>query len=538
MHLVLPPAPAPSAPAPAPAPSVDSPVPTPTQEAAGLPINPMQQNPFSTHGQFAMRGSRPESSEVDPEIVNRIQAIRRRVEQITGGRNQARPTSQASATTTSSDTFSSHVASLFPQQAPEQRLSGGFSNPSISASPRQSPLSTTTTTSTLQFRMPSNTSTARSSVANSEVSDLTDSQQLRLQILRHQISLGEDQLSRGIAPPFDHIIRMRTQLFQILDDQYRNPLARRDGTVESLLTRVFNMYTRADQLRVMQTRSTASLQSNLSTSSSNADPSAAPLYLLSSPQGYQGLVVPPNGAETIQASIRAAQTPGPTQTQGAGNVPDAQANLNAALMENVVRQAVLNQRLNNNTHQLSLARTIRRMWLFVRLYFFCYMFSEPGTWTRVLFVCFAVICSLLSDTGVPQQLYGTFLAPVQRHFERVIDQHPQPRQPAAMGPTTHPRDGPRGGLWNSIRQAERSLVFFMTSLVPGISERYIAVTTQRAREEEEENRRRQEEAERAGEADQRHSQDGNNAHSHPAQDATTASETHPTIPQDDDAERG
>ena len=531
MHLVLPPAPAPSAPAP----SVDTSMPTPTQEPAAPPVNPMQQNPFSTSDQFAMRGSRPESSEVDPEIVHRIQAIRRRVEQITGGRNQTRPTSQAGTTTTSSDAFRSGVASLFPQQAPEQRLSGGFSNPSISASPRQSPLSTTATTSTLQFRMPSNASTARSSLANSEVSDLTDSQQFRLQILRHQISLGEDQLSRGITPPFDHIIRMRTQLFQILDDQYRNPLARRDGAVESLLTRVFNMYTRADQLRVMQTRSTASLQSNLSTSSSNADPSA-PLYLLSSPQGYQGLVVPPNGAETIQASIRAAQTPGSTQTQGTGNLPDAQANLNAALMENVVRQAVLNQRLNNNNHQLSLARTIRRMWLFVRLYFFCYMFSEPGTWTRVLFVCFAVICSLLSDTGVPQQLYGTFLAPVQRHFERVIDQHPQPRQPAAMGPTTQPRDGPRGGLWGSIRQAERSLVFFMTSLVPGISERYIAATTQRAREEEE-NRRRQEEADRAGEADQQHSQDGSNAHSHPAQDAMTANETHPTIPQHEDAER-
>lgn len=126
MHLVLPPAPAPSAPAP----SVDSPGPTPTQEPTP-PINPMQQNPFSTSSQFAMRGSRPESNEVDPEIVNRIQAIRRRVEQITGGRNQARPTSQASATTTSSDAFSSHVASLFPQQAPEQRVSGGLSNPSI-----------------------------------------------------------------------------------------------------------------------------------------------------------------------------------------------------------------------------------------------------------------------------------------------------------------------------------------------------------------------------------------------------------------------
>lgn len=389
--------------------------------------------------------------------------------------------------------------------------------------------------------MPSSASTARSSVADSELSDFSDSQQFRLQILRHQIALGEDQLSRGIAPPFDHIVRMRTQLFQLLDDQYRNPLARRDGAVESLLTRVHNMYTRADQLRVMQTRSAINLQNNLPGAATNPD-SSAPLYLLSSPDGYQGLVASPGGAGAIQASLaalRAGQAPGATMPlQGTGNLPDAHANQNAAVMENVVRQAVLNHRFNND-HQLGLARTIRRMWLFVRLYFFCYMFSEPGTWTRILFVCLAVIVSLLSDTGIPQRLHRMLVAPVQRHMEGVMEQ-PQRRAAAARQATVDPsstrtqdRRGQQGqptGLRHSVRRAERSLLFFLASLIPGASERYIAVTSeaearnaQRAREEEE-NRRRQEEANnRAEDNDQFHdAQDTANPHAHPDRDATTA----------------
>lgn len=561
MHLVLPPAPSPSIPANAP---------TPTQEeSAGNPINTVPQNPLFAANRSAIqgipqaagirfRGTVPAttgSSEVDLRLALRrnFEAFRRQVELQERGGGHTRPTSQSAATTTSSDPFASHVSSSLPQQATWQRLSEGFSNPSISATPNHTP-SAAATTNSLPLTMPSTTSTTRSSVTDSEVSDFSDSQQFHLQILRHQIALGEDQLSRGIAPPFEHIIRMRTQLFQLLDDQYRNPLARRDGAVESLLTRVFNMYTRADQHRVLQTRSLANLQTNVAGAVANAGSTTAPFYLLSSPNGYQGVVASPNAAGTAQASLaalRAAQPPGPTPTvPGVSNPPNAHhVQPNPAVMENVVRQAVLNQRLHNNDNQLGLARMIRRMWLFVRLYFFCYMFSEPGTWTRIFFVCLAVIVSLLSDTGIPQQLYRVIIAPIQRHMEGVIERPQSPRAATAgqqQGPTVNFAPQPRAdsqpgpeptGLRHIVRRAERSVLFFMASLIPGISEHYIAVTNEvdsrnaqreREAEEEEANRHRQEEANRAenAAASDQQARDTANPHAHPEQIPAPANEAY------------
>lgn len=495
--------------------------------------------------------SRPNEADL-AQLRPTIEAIRRQVERLErGGNQQARPVSQATTTTTSSDPFGSHAQSpSFPQQAAWQRMSQGFSNPSISAMPHHPSSATTTTTTSLQFTMPSTTSsTARSSVAESDLSDFTDNQQLQLQLLRHQIALGEDQLSRGIAPPFDHIVRLRTQLFQILDDQYRNPLARRDGSVESLLTRVSNMYTRADQLRILQARATINLQNSIPGSVVNPDSSTTPLYLLSSPDGHQSIITSLGGGGTIQASLpalRAAQMPTATTLPGTGQQQEAHAQPNPAVMENVVRQAVLNHQLHNQDHQIGLARTIRRMWLFIRLYFFCYMFSEPGTWMRILFVCLAAIISLLSDTGVPQQLHRMFVAPVQRHMEGVIHA-PRLRRPAAgqntMNPTTQSRDNQREtqptGLRHNVRRAERSLLFFMASLIPGVSERYVQVNNAaeaRAREEEEANRRRQEEANRADADNANEPQRGQetaNPHAHPERPVTNTNETHNAIPQED-----
>lgn len=493
----------------------------------------------------------PRANEADlAQLRPTIEAIRRQVEQLErGGNQQARPVSQATATNPSG----SHVQSpSFPQQAAWQRMSHGFSNPSISAIP-QHPSSVTTTNSSLHFNMPSTmpsttSSTARSSVAESDLTDFTDNQQLQLQILRHQIALGEDQLSRGIAPPFDHIVRLRTQLFQILDDQYRNPLARRDGSVESLLTRVSNMYNRADQLRILQARSSISLQNNLGSSVMNPDPSTAPLYLLSSPDGHQSLITSPGGTGTIQAALRAAHMPTTTTfTRTTGQAPEAHAQPNPAVMENVVRQAVLNHQLHNQDHQLGLARTIRRMWLFIRLYFFCYMFSEPGTWTRIFFVCLAAMISLLSDTGIPQQLYNMFVAPVQRHMEGVI-QIPRLRRPSASqnaaDPTRQPtrdnhREAQPAGLRHNVRRVERSLLFFMASLIPGVSERYVEVNNavvaenaQREREEEE-TRRRQEEADQPDAGADNMDQE-TATHAHPERTVTNANERYNAIPQEED----
>lgn len=326
----------------------------------------------------------------------------------------------------------------------------------------------------------------------------------RLPIVQAQIALCEDQLNRGNPPAMEHIIRIRTHLFYHLDTQYLNPLGPRDGVVESLLTRVFNVYTRADQLRVMQSRS-AQHQSTTANPPTTV-PSDAPLHLLTSPDGYQALVASPNVNETLQASLatlRATQSPGPAPVpRGPVHQPGLQQNAEAAVLQNAVRQAVLNQHLGNAQNaQLGFARNLRRIWLFVRLYFFCYMFSEPGTWTRILMVCVAVVLSLLSETGIPQQLYRMIVAPVRQHFESLVQFGPARPQPEAraraerneQGDVNAARD--EGGYVRfNLRRIERSVALFLASLVPGVGERHVQVRNAAdAAEREREEERRQEE---------------------------------------------
>ncbi|PYH45718.1 uncharacterized protein BP01DRAFT_382338 [Aspergillus saccharolyticus JOP 1030-1] len=373
---------------------------------------------------------------------------------------------------------------------------------------------------------------------------MTEETRLSLQILTRQVELAEAQLNSGIAPPMDHIIRMRSHLFAILDDQCLNPLAERDGSVAGLLARVLNIYMRADQLHQSEA---LLLQSQTAAGGAISAASAsgpAAYYMLNSPSGYQGLLVSPQGTDVLQAtlsSLRAMRSPDRTPNPG-GNpapVPNLRPNANAAVMENVVRQAVLNQRgLDNHADpngQLGFARIMRRLWQFVRLYFFCYMFTEPGTWARVLFVTLAVLFVLSSETGVDQRLYQLFVAPVQRHLEGLV--HLTPTEPPAPaqgqsgqrgpGPATgNPRAGLAGEMRFQLRRVERSVALFLASLVPGVGERQVAVrnaaeAAQRAREEEE--RRQREEAQQQQQQQQQQQENNGDA---------AESGPHSTIPRE------
>ncbi|PYI04197.1 hypothetical protein BO78DRAFT_373676 [Aspergillus sclerotiicarbonarius CBS 121057] len=485
IHLVLPPAPVPHATS-----SARAPAPMP-RGAAGMsaPQSPFASNRFPPqylpHGQeIRYRGPAlpavPHEAEIGLALRRNIEAIRRQIDMQERIGPLGGVAAGTAGATSHSSTTATATASPFPQQPTWPQVAPGLSHPGHSS-------------------ITSSESTAASS------SNLPEEVRLRLQILRHQIGFGEEQLNRGVAPPMDHIIRIRAQLFALLDDQYQNPLAERDGSIEALLTRVFNIYTRADQLRVSHARTFPT--PILSGPPPNPAPGQAPLYLLSSPNGYQALVASPRGADTMHSSmdaLRAMHSPVTTSAPRSGAPPELH-NANAVVMENIVRQAVLNQRVENNG-QMSFARNMRRIWLFVRLYFFCYMFSEPGTWSRVLFVTLAVLASLLSETGIPQQLYRLLVAPVQQHLEGLV--HFAPDEPArapsgtnsqGTGTRTEPA-GPPAGLRHQLRRVERSLALFIASLVPGVGERHVEVrnaaeaarNAERAREEEE--RRRQAEA--------------------------------------------
>jgi len=173
-----------------------------------------------------------------------------------------------------------------------------------------------------------------------------------------------------------------------------------------------------------------------------------------------------------------------------------------AMAENLVRQAVINnqRRQDAQANAPGIGHHLSRLWLFIRLYLFCYMISAPGSWTRILFVFGALLISLLSDTDIPQMLHGLIVQPVQRHLERLAHMG-GPGQPTARD------DGARNGFLGEIldyfRRTERSIVLLLASLVPGVGERQVEA---RNAAEAEAERVRREASEREQEQDQNQEQ--------------------------------
>ncbi|KAJ5091266.1 hypothetical protein NUU61_006136 [Penicillium alfredii] len=340
-----------------------------------------------------------------------------------------------------------------------------------------------------------------------------------------QIVDFENDLHRGAMPLIERVIHIRTQLLELQDRRVRTR-SRTSGEVESLLSRILNIYQRADQIQT-QTAQMPSLNFNRLSERSNFYSPPHPLFMVTSPNGYQGLVTPPNTQNYVPSSVSvpspAVQQPQAVPldgtTPGPAAAPEAPANPNAAAIENAVRRAALNQprrnnNNNNNAEQPGLAHHMRRIWLFVRLYFFCYMISEPGTWTRIFFVSLSLLAALFSDTDVPQQLLSTIVGPVQRHLENLVQPAQQPA-PAAADPNA---GGPANELWTQLRRVERWLVLLLASLVPGIGERQVEA---RNAAEAAQNAERARQEEQARERDDQAANAANDANAPPQPDPST-----------------
>ncbi|OAX79717.1 hypothetical protein ACJ72_05959 [Emergomyces africanus] len=329
-------------------------------------------------------------------------------------------------------------------------------------------------------------------------------QQKTVTILEHIFGM-ENQLRRGSVPSIDDISRIRVELYQILDEQYRNPLGPRDGMPEYLLARLSSITAQADLIRMSSARSHASSSQNYLFHPSTAvqDASQTPVYLLSSPVGYHGVLVPPAGAPghgTSQPGARVFHTHGSPIHQHRTPIP------NATAVPPAVNQAILQQQERHRIifGPVNPARILRRLWLFVRLYFFCYFFSENGTWFRIILISLSVLTALLSETDIPRRFQRMAIDPLYRHLENLLpmDIH-QPRdvngppggvntnvppvhpmQPNNINESLRPTDGTQhnaglpnrdpASFSNRLRTAERALALLLASLVPGIGERRVA----------------------------------------------------------------
>lgn len=196
-----------------------------------------------------------------------------------------------------------------------------------------------------------------------------------------------------------------------------------------------------------------------------------PIYQSVGPHGQNAIILPNSPRtthQTVHFRYQTSSTTGPNINVAAGANEDPAGR---AVAENIVRQALINnqQRRNGNAaNPPGIGRFMSRVWLFIRLYFFCYVISAPGTWTRIFFVIAALLVSALSETNVPQVLHGLVVQPLQRHLERL----------AHMGGPGQPMENPRqnhvlGEISEYFRRAERSFVLLLASLVPGIGERQV-----------------------------------------------------------------
>ena len=281
------------------------------------------------------------------------------------------------------------------------------------------------------------------------------------------------------------------------------------------------------------------------------------VWLASSRNGPEALVLAPgHGFFTSQGvGAQPAPTPTPTthsqepptsgQPQPAAPQPPA---ANAGQGQVAIRQpadpAALPQRPQDQVQDDNelWGLVIQRGWLFLRLYMFMFVLSEPGTWRRYTLLIAAVIICLLPREN---PLNNAFAA-ARRHIDNLIGPpHPQPRDrerdrarrqqrvqrgdgPTAAGAApdsvqqNQPRPGnaqsqqagPRNAGRPTVRGAvnttpeetarrlvrenqqrnpnifrdvfywvEQAVALFLASLVPGIGERHVAAREEARREE-------------------------------------------------------
>lgn len=315
--------------------------------------------------------------------------------------------------------------------------------------------------------------------------------------LRRQVESTEYSLDHSFVPSHEALYQLRSRTEQLLQRLVPSSGHNLHASVRALLQRIMALYRRVDLI--------SSNRGSAFPMAANPLQSPVQVFLATGPDGRQSLIMPPSaGAAMFPLPTPAPQslnlpTGPPTLNQNVHHgVP---ANQNPPVVQDIVHQAVVNQQRRREGENAPQGQYMRRIWLFIRLYFFIYMFSSSGSWARFFLVGAAVLVALLSETDIPHQLHGMLVAPLQRHLENLTQIGGGPAGPAAEAagnPNTttnqaggNAADTALGELWTSIRRLERAMVLLIASLIPGIGERQ--VQARNAADEAEAERRRQEE---------------------------------------------
>ncbi|KAJ5365697.1 hypothetical protein N7517_008583 [Penicillium concentricum] len=314
----------------------------------------------------------------------------------------------------------------------------------------------------------------------------------RIHALRALIVEIEGQLDRHIMPPMESIIHIRNQLLEIQDGRSERQLP--VPGVAELLARILDAQQRTRLVGYMQQHSQTNLQVHSLFEPQHVHQptyrgSVTQFFMLASPMGdHNSLVGQTHSASrpTVQRAVSPNTVP--AGESGAAQAPPAppayqatppyqapqEPNQNAAVVQNALHQAMLNQqRRGNNVEHAGMARHIRRIWLFTRLWLFCYLISDPGTWRRYMLVSIALLVTFFSETNIPRQFATLVISPIQRHLEGLTHAG-GPADRATQPGADHIAEF---SIWDQVRRAERALVFLFASLVPGLGEGHVRART-------------------------------------------------------------
>jgi hypothetical protein len=260
-------------------------------------------------------------------------------------------------------------------------------------------------------------------------------------------------------------------------------------------------------------------------------------WLVSTPLGPQALVFAPgHGYFSSAPTHTTAQLANPNQSsshhstrghrQSSGDhvghtpglpnnppvVPVAN-NADAAPAQAVARPGQQQRQANRDNDVFHLI--LQRGWLFLRLYIFMFVLSEPGTWRRWFLLAVAVIVCLLPRENPLRDLTNRIrahidglvpiaAAPEQRQQGQaaqngaqaadndgqarpaagVATQRPSPEQAAARIIRQNQERQNHGIVRDTIFRVERAMALFLASLVPGVGERHVRAREEARREAE------------------------------------------------------
>ncbi|KAJ5491348.1 hypothetical protein N7539_002915 [Penicillium diatomitis] len=379
-------------------------------------------------------------------------------------------------------------------------------------------------------------------------------------VLRRELEKAENEVNHHLIPSHESLYQLRRRIEQ--QRQHRLAASQaQPGTVDtshdfdSLHQRVEALYQRIDSLPPNPSQRADQPFLDLR--------SHQTIYLLSAPDGRKSLIIPPlpsaspfvsrptpslrqnlpltlfpstssNVLHPPSDTLNHGQTSGqpqPTRTiqpnQADNGHPRGQNP--AVILQNALNQRAANAQPRREIENILAGNFVSRIWLFMRLYFFIFMITNPGSWTRYLLVTVAVLVTLASESSIPERLHGALIAPVQRHLERLTQMGgpADPARPAAgAGAERNARNPAWGELWATVQSLERAVVLLLASLVPGIGERQVEA---RNAAEAEAQRQRQEEQQRLLEQQREQEEQ---------QRATAAEAENQSVSQSDDVARG